>query len=122
MKIKAEPATAHELDQKDYPILHSTKSATKKIAKATSSSTLSQQRQRTPYAFRNEGPTATFKYGTVNCSETIQEMFKIYQGYGLNAPMTIFTRSQDRSRERNEVPGCKFRKVFGTGKTDGKIR
>lgn len=69
-----------------------------------------------PYAFRNEGPIATLKYGTVSYSQTIEEMFKKYQGYKLNVPMTVFTRSQDRSRERNEVPGCKFRKIFGTGK------
>lgn len=112
MKIKAEPATVQELNQKDHPILHSTKSATTRIAKANSSST----RQSMPYAFRNEEPTATVKYGTVSRSETIEEMFKIYQGYKLNVPMTIFTRSQDRSRERNEVPGCRFRKIFGTGK------
>jgi hypothetical protein len=38
--------------------------------------------------------------------------------YSLNRdnPLTIFTRSQDQSRERNEIPGYRFRKVFFTGR------
>ncbi|KAF3392078.1 hypothetical protein DPV78_010595 [Talaromyces pinophilus] len=110
---KAQPATVQEVDHNDHPILHSTKSA-QRIAKANSGSTLP-QRTRMPYAFNFErqAPTAVI-YGECISSMPINEMEKIYQTYGRGVPMTIYTRSQDRSCERNEVPGCKFRKIFGT--------
>ena len=115
MKTKAQPATVQEVDHNDNPILHSIKSA-KRIAKANSGSTLP-QRTRMPYAFNFERQTPTAViYGECSSSMPINEMEKIYQTYGRGVPMTIYTRSQDRSRERNEVPGCKFRKIFGTGK------
>lgn len=55
-------------------------------------------------------------YGECSSSMPIDEMAKTYQTYRSGVSMIIYTRSQGRSRERNEVPGCKFRKVFGTGK------
>ncbi|EEA25524.1 hypothetical protein TMatcc_006248 [Talaromyces marneffei ATCC 18224] len=112
MKIKAHPATVQDLDQNGHPILHKTRTATR-ITKANSGSTLS-QRTRMPYAFHNGRPMPTVIYGKCNHSLPIEEMAKIYQSYEKKVPMTIFTRSQDRSRERNEVPGCRFRKLFGT--------
>uniref|UniRef100_A0A093UUR0 GTPase Der n=1 Tax=Talaromyces marneffei PM1 TaxID=1077442 RepID=A0A093UUR0_TALMA len=103
MKIKAHPATVQDLDQNGHPILHKTRTATR-ITKANSGSTLS-QRTRMPYAFHNGRPMPTVIYGKCNHSLPIEEMAKIYQSYEKKVPMTIFTRSQDRSRERNEVPG-----------------
>lgn len=114
MKTKPQAATVQEVDHNDHPILHSTKSA-KRIAKSNSVSTLP-QRTRMPYAFHFERqPPSAVIYGECSSSMPINEMEKIYQTYKRGVPMTIYTRSQDRSRERNEVPGCKFRKIFGTG-------
>lgn len=117
MKTKAQPATVQELDQNDHPVLHSTQSAKTRIAKATNSDSTLSQRKRTPYAFRYERKTPTTAiYGECSISMPIDGMAKLYQTYKKGVPMTIYTRSQDRSRDRNEVPGCKFRKIFGTGR------
>lgn len=113
MPIKPQPATVQDVDHDDHPILHKTKSAAR-IAKSNSTSPIS-QRRRTPYVYLPKKPTEVI-YGETSSSMPIYEMAQIYQTYRKNVAMTIYTRSQDRSLERNEVPGCKFRKIFGTGK------
>ncbi|PLB49741.1 hypothetical protein P170DRAFT_409317 [Aspergillus steynii IBT 23096] len=50
------------------------------------------------------------------CRGTIEEVLKIYNNS--SHPLTIFSRSSDRSRERNEVPYYRFRKIFFTDDTE----
>lgn len=121
MKVKGRPATVEELDHKSHPILHTLK-ATNRITKQKSSAqSLRKERVMSNgvgggYTAREKSPAANFLYGKCNLSLLIEQMAKLYKSYNRNNPLTIFSRNQDRSRERNDVPGCKFRKVFVTSK------
>lgn len=53
-------------------------------------------------------------YGTSVCKGPIKEAISAYDG--ATRPLTIFSSSLDRTPERNEVPGHRFRKIFFRGK------
>ncbi|KAB8069038.1 hypothetical protein BDV29DRAFT_183529 [Aspergillus leporis] len=104
------PATVHNLGQDGNPILHSRRSASR-VTKASSSSP-PQSRANTSHA-TSQGCI----FGKSICKGPIEEMVKAHSR-NREHPLTIFTRSQDTSPERNVVPGYPFRKVFFTDETE----
>ncbi|EED21401.1 conserved hypothetical protein [Talaromyces stipitatus ATCC 10500] len=114
MKTQAQPATVQDLDQNDNLVLHGIKSASR-IAKSRSSSS-PPQKINLSYVHK-QIPMDKVIYGK-SISRPIEQMARIFQSYNRGVPLTIFSRSRDRSRERNEVPGCKFRKVFVSDDTE----
>ncbi|GFF61427.1 hypothetical protein IFM51744_10680 [Aspergillus udagawae] len=110
MKSAPEPATIHDVDEDDNILLHSKRSATR-VTKATSMSPPRSQ------STINSRPSQKCIFGKSICRGPIENMVKEYSPNRDN-PLTIFTRSQDQSRERNEIPGYRFRKVFFTDETE----
>jgi hypothetical protein len=108
MRAAPEPASIHDVDEDDNILLHSKRSATRVMKGPANSPPRSQSRinSRTPQKCI---------FGKSICRGPIENMVKEY-GLNRDHPLTIFTRSQDQSRERNEVPGYRFRKVFFTGR------
>ncbi|KGO42027.1 hypothetical protein PEXP_054350 [Penicillium expansum] len=105
MKFPPQPATVYELDQYGNQVLHSKASATRdRISK----------RNPTPYSLNGtqhrSRKAQDWIQGKSTCSGSLNEMVRAY-GQNPTSPMTIFTSSQDTDSERNEVPGCRFRKV-----------
>ncbi|OGE48209.1 hypothetical protein PENARI_c031G09583 [Penicillium arizonense] len=103
MRSKPRPATVHDLDASDNPILHTRKSA--KIDRKKSSKPSRKQTKQ-----MNEGISDCI-IGESIYKGSIAELVEC-RGQNTGIPLTIFTRSQDTSPERNEVLGYKFRKVF----------
>ncbi|GIJ86882.1 hypothetical protein Asppvi_005780 [Aspergillus pseudoviridinutans] len=109
MKTAPEPATLHDVDEDGNILLHSKRSASRVMKETAKSPPRSQSRisSRTPQKCI---------FGKSICRGPIENMVK---EYNLNRyPLTIFTRSQDQSRDRNEIPGYRFRKVFFTDETE----
>ncbi|KAE8387785.1 hypothetical protein BDV23DRAFT_160524 [Aspergillus alliaceus] len=103
-------ATVYDLDENDNPILHSKRTASR-VSKATSNS---------QFQSRGKGSRSTSQgciFGKLSCKGPLKEMVAAYSR-GREHPLTIFTRSQDISRERNEVPGYPFRKIVFTDGTE----
>ncbi|RHZ65522.1 uncharacterized protein CDV56_108844 [Aspergillus thermomutatus] len=110
MKSAPQPATIHDVDEDDNIILHSKRSAIR-VMKGTSKSP-----PRSHSRINSRTPQKCI-FGKSVCRGPIGKMVKEYS-LNLNHPLTIFTRSQDQSRERNEIPGYRFRKVFFTDETE----
>ncbi|KAF7586731.1 hypothetical protein BBP40_008391 [Aspergillus hancockii] len=104
------PATIHDLDTNGNPVLHSRRTATRVIKTPSNS----------PPQSRIKSSRATFRgciFGKLRRKGSLKEMVETYSR-SRDVPLTIFTRSQDLSRERNEVPGYPFRKVIFTDETE----
>lgn len=109
MKSPPQPATVHELNEDGSPMLHSKVSATKnRVTK----------RNATPYSLNRaqhrprKAPECIV--GKSMRSGSLHDMVK-NPGQNSAVPMIIFSRHQDTDSERNEVPGCRFRKVSFLG-------
>ncbi|KAJ6128538.1 hypothetical protein N7471_009755 [Penicillium samsonianum] len=105
MKIPPQPATVCELDQYGDPVLRSKVSATRdRITK----------RNPTPYSLNGAQHRPRKSQNCIRGESTrsgsLNEMVRAY-GQDPKSPMTIFSSSQDTDSERNNVPGCFFRKV-----------
>lgn len=107
MKLDPRAATVHDVDDHDNPILHSKRSATR-VKKETSPSAM--RKSTVNHAIPPRGII-----GESIISGPIEHMVKALGTHRSN-PLTIFTRGQDQSREWNEIGGCRFRKVFFTGR------
>src|SRR4051794_13992260 len=106
MRSKPRPATVHDLDASGNPILHTRKSA--KIDRKKASKPSRKQTKQ-----MNESISDCI-IGESIYKGSIAELVEC-RGQNTGIPLTIFTRSQDTSPERNEVLGYKFRKVFVSG-------
>jgi hypothetical protein len=97
MKQSPKPATVQDTDNNDNPVLHSKRSANRVTKKHT--------RMASP-----QGPIL----GQSRCIGPIEEALK---AHSLNRDniFTIFSQSQDRSRQRNEIQGYQYRKIFFVG-------
>ncbi|RLL98417.1 hypothetical protein CFD26_107124 [Aspergillus turcosus] len=110
MKTAPEPATIHDVDEDDNILLHSKRSATRVMKGTSTSPPRSQSR------IASRAPRKCI-FGKSICRGPIEKMVKEYS-LNRDNPLTIFTRSQDQTRERNEIPGYRFRKVFFTDETE----
>ncbi|GIK05259.1 hypothetical protein Aspvir_009363 [Aspergillus viridinutans] len=110
MKTAPEPASIHDVDEDDNILLHSKRSATRVMKETAKSLPRGQSR------INSRTPQKRI-FGKSICRGPIETMVKEYS-LNRDHPLTIFTRSQDQSRERNEVPGFRFRKVFFTDETE----
>jgi hypothetical protein len=110
MRAAPEPASIHDVDEDDNILLHSKRSATRVMKGPANSPPRNQSR------INVRAPQKCI-FGKSICRGPIENMVKEY-GLNRDCPLTIFTRSQDQSRERNEVPGYRFRKVFFTDETE----
>ncbi|KAJ5465572.1 hypothetical protein N7530_009359 [Penicillium desertorum] len=112
MKSPPQPATVHELDRYGDPVLHSMASATRdRVTKRNS----------TPYSlngarYKSEKAQDCIR-GESTRSGSLNEMVMAC-GQDPKFPMIIFSTSQDTDSERNEVPGCRFRKVSFSDDTE----
>lgn len=109
MKTPPQPATVHELDQYGDPVLRSKVSATRdRVTK----------RNPTPYSLNGAQHRPRKSQNCIRGESTrsgsLNEMVRAY-GQDPKSPMTIFSSSQDTDSERNNVPGCWFRKVSFLG-------
>jgi hypothetical protein len=107
MRSKPPPATVHDLDAGDNPILHTRKSAQRIDRKKTSKPSRKQAKQ-------IGESTSGCIIGESIYRGSIAELVEC-RGQNAKVPITIFTRSQDTSPEHNEVPGHRFRKIFVSG-------
>ena len=108
MRSKPLPATVHDLDAGDNPILHTRRSAQRIDRKKTSKPSGKQTKQ-----IGESIPDCII--GESIYRGSIAELVEC-RGQNAKVPLTILTRSQDTSPERNEVPGHRFRKIFVSGK------
>lgn len=100
MKQSPKPATVQDIDDNDNPVLHTKLSATR-VTKDASTDT------------RMAWPQEHI-LGQSRCLGPIEEALKTHSLNRDNI-FTIFSQSQDRSRERNEIQGYQYRKVFFVG-------
>ncbi|KAF7179344.1 hypothetical protein CNMCM7691_008277 [Aspergillus felis] len=110
MKTAPEPATIHDVDEDDNILLHSKRSATRVMKETAKSPPRTHSRI-------NSRTQQKCIFGKSICRGPIENLVKEYS-LNRDRPLTIFTRSQDQSRERNEIPGYRFRKVFFTDETE----
>jgi hypothetical protein len=97
MKIRPEPASVEDASDAGNPVLHSKRSASR-VRKGSLS---------------NQSHQQNIMYGRSACKGPVREGIATYSG--LFSPLTIFSSSLDRTAERNEVPGHRFRKIFFRG-------
>ncbi|KAK6835814.1 hypothetical protein RU639_002132 [Aspergillus parasiticus] len=109
MKSKPRSATVHDVDEHGDPILHSKRSAMRVKKEASPSTTRKSTINHVIYP--------RVYIGESIISGPIENMVRAFGTHRSN-PITIFTRSLDQSRERNEITGCRFRKVFFTDETE----
>lgn len=109
MKSPPQPATVHELDRYGDPVLHSMASATRDRVTKRNSRPYSLNRAR----YKSEKAQDCIR-GESTRSGSLNEMVMAC-GQDPKFPMTIFSARQDTDSERNEVPGCRFRKVSFSG-------
>lgn len=114
MKTKPQPATVHDMDKNGNAILHSKRSATR-IAKSAPSSSSPRNLKKADSDTMSEARSSG---GKSICQGTIEQMMKEYYERNGSGTLTIFSRSQDQSEERNEVPGYRFRKIFFRGREE----
>ncbi|KAH1334862.1 hypothetical protein KXW91_005398 [Aspergillus fumigatus] len=114
MKTAPQPASIHDVDEDDNILLHSKRSATRVMKGMSPSSSPPRSHSRVN---SNSRTSQKCIFGKSICRGPIENMVKEC-GLNRDCPLTIFTRSQDQSRERNEVPGYRFRKVFFTDETE----
>lgn len=107
MKSKPHPATIQDVNDHGDPLLHS-KRSTNRVEK-----------ERSPSRYHkntvNHAIYPRVRIGESIISGPIERMVKAFSRARSN-PLTIFTRSLHQSPELNEISGCRFRKVFFTGR------
>ncbi|KAE8381822.1 hypothetical protein BDV26DRAFT_254715 [Aspergillus bertholletiae] len=109
MKSNPHAASVHDIDDRGDPILRSKRSAMRVEKEASHSA----YRKNTI----NHAISSMGIIGESIIHDSIERMVKALGTHRSN-PLTIFTRSLDQSRERNEIRGCRFRKVFFTDGTE----
>lgn len=97
MRSKPSPATVHDLDAGDNPILHTRKSA-QRIDRKKSSKPSRKQTRQIPEGISDCIIGESIYRGSI--AELVECRVQ-----NAEVSLTIFTRSQDTGPERNEVPG-----------------
>ncbi|KAE8361120.1 hypothetical protein BDV27DRAFT_148095 [Aspergillus caelatus] len=109
MKSKPHPTTVQDGNDHGNPLLHNKRSANRV------------EKERSPSGYQkntaNHAIYPRVRIGESIISGPIEHMVKAFPKARSN-PLTIFTRSLDQSPERNEISGCRFRKVFFTDDTE----
>lgn len=101
MKTKPQPASVEDATEAGEAILHS-----KQTALRVKKPSLARHNN------NNHNQQETTIIGRSICKGSVKEALETFTG---ERPMTIFSPSEDHSRERNEVKGHCVRKIFFTG-------
>ena len=122
MKVSPQPASVHDVNEHDDPILHTKRSATRVSKRprhsdpgprlASSKCGNDHKSQGDRKAKAEAQPSLII--GKSRCHGPIKTLVTTYKG---KAPLTIFSTSKDQTDQGNEIEGACFRKIFLTGLT-----
>ncbi|KAL5041614.1 hypothetical protein BDW71DRAFT_191512 [Aspergillus fruticulosus] len=123
MKVSPQPASVHDVNEHDDPILHTKRSATR-VAKRPRHSDPGPRLASSKYGNDHKSQAGRktkaeaqprLIIGKSCCHGPIETLVTTYKG---KAPLTIFSMSKDESEQSNEIEGACFRKIFLTDETE----
>ncbi|KAL4812144.1 hypothetical protein BDW67DRAFT_170659 [Aspergillus spinulosporus] len=123
MKVSPQPASVHDVNEHDDPILHTKRSATR-VSKRPRHSDPGPRLAGSKYGNDHktqadrkakEEAQPSLIIGKSRCHGPIKTLVTTYKG---KAPLTIFSTSKDQTEQGNEIEGACFRKIFLTDETE----
>ncbi|KAL2833800.1 hypothetical protein BDW59DRAFT_64409 [Aspergillus cavernicola] len=111
MRTSPQPASVFDVDERDNPILHSKRTATRVTKRHSDPGSRGSKHETKPKP--TQKPALII--GKSRYHGSINHVVTTYCG---DSPLTIFSTGKDDSEERNGIEGACFRKIFLTDETE----